>query len=57
VGGLVGVLLHKKFDPEEFKEFAHSKECLICMMEFGENDEVTPLPCSDKHYFHTTCIE
>jgi len=57
VGNLMGVLLHKKFDPQEFKEFAHCNECTICMCLFGEDDEVTPLPCSDKHYFHTHCIE
>ena len=26
------------------------------MVEFGPNQEVTPLPCSVKHYFHTECI-
>jgi hypothetical protein len=57
VGSLMGALLHKKFDPDEFKEFTYAKECMICMMDFGENDEVTPLPCSDKHYFHSMCIE
>ena len=27
------------------------------MEPFDENQKVTPLPCSIKHYFHTNCIE
>jgi hypothetical protein len=46
----MGALLHKKFDINEFKE---QKECAICLAEFGEDDDVTPLPCSKMHYFHT----
>jgi E3 ubiquitin-protein ligase ATL6/9/15/31/42/55 len=54
LNGIMGALLHKKFDINEFKEV---KECSICLTEFGEDDEVTPLPCSRMHYFHTQCIE
>jgi hypothetical protein len=50
LNGIMGALLHKKFDINEFKEV---KECSICLTEFGEDDEVTPLPCSRMHYFHT----
>ena len=42
-----------RFNPEDFKA---QKECAICMESFGEDDEVTPLPCNGKHYFHTACI-
>jgi E3 ubiquitin-protein ligase DOA10 len=31
--------------------------CAICLMEFTAEDEITPLPCDEKHYFHTSCIE
>lgn len=27
------------------------------MVDYEENDEITPLPCSSKHFFHTACIE
>ena len=26
-------------------------------MPFTDEDEVTPLPCDMRHYFHTSCIE
>jgi hypothetical protein len=32
-------------------------DCAICLMAFGEDDDVTPLPCDIRHYFHTACIE
>ena len=41
------------YDPEQFK---NTKDCAICMGEFDEHAEVTPLPCNIKHYFHTDCI-
>ena len=31
-------------------------ECPICMVDYVESDEITPLPCDDKHYFHSKCI-
>lgn len=33
------------------------KSCAICFVEYGENDDITPLPCDDRHFFHTECIE
>jgi len=26
--------------------------CPICMLDFQESDEIVPLPCDEKHYFH-----
>jgi len=26
------------------------------MQVFNEDDTVTPLPCDNKHYFHSECI-
>ena len=31
--------------------------CAICMEEFSEEDQITPLPCDERHYFHAKCIE
>lgn len=27
------------------------------MVDFTEADEITPLPCDEKHYFHRPCIK
>ena len=27
------------------------------MVDYEETDQITPLPCSNLHYFHTQCIE
>ncbi len=31
-------------------------QCAICLVEFTPQDEIIPLPCDEKHYFHTPCI-
>jgi hypothetical protein len=31
-------------------------ECRICMVPYAEGEDVTALPCSDKHHFHSDCI-
>lgn len=31
-------------------------ECCICLEEFKDDDEIVPLPCNPKHYFHADCI-
>jgi hypothetical protein len=31
-------------------------DCPICMETFEKSHEVTTLPCSNAHYFHTGCI-
>ena len=49
VGGLVKML----YDP---KKFTSTDECAICMIEFEDHAEVSPLPCSVKHYFQNECI-
>ena len=50
---LVTKILKQKFNPQQHKD----TECVICMVDYGPNDEITPLPCDTKHYFHTGCIE
>jgi hypothetical protein len=42
-----------KFDPA----FKHKKECPICLLPFQNDDEITPLPCDLRHYFHSHCIK
>ena len=46
-------IIKKKFNPEDFK--VHT-ECAICVCDFEDDGEVTPLPCNPQHFFHTTCL-
>ncbi|CDW89113.1 zinc finger protein [Stylonychia lemnae] len=41
-----------KFDHTAFK----NKECAICLEDFEDDCDVTPLPCDIRHYFHPHCI-
>lgn len=41
------------FDPAKFRE----KTCVICMYDFETQEEITPLSCDIRHYFHTHCIK
>ena len=43
----------RAFNPEEHGE---GLECVICMEEYKETDEVIELPCNEKHFFHSKCI-
>ena len=45
--------LSRVMDGTRFKEHT---ECSIGLLDFDEKDEVTPLPCDSRHYFHTACI-
>ena len=47
-------MMRGKFNPEEYGE---GVECIICMEEYKPEDEVTPLPCDERHFFHSRCIE
>ena len=33
------------------------QECVICMEEFKDSDEVAELKCDERHYFHSRCLE
>jgi hypothetical protein len=50
---LVRHILKFKFKDQIFNE---NKSCVICLEDFKEDSEVTPLPCDMRHYFHTECI-
>jgi len=30
--------------------------CVICMIDFAEEDEVAEIKCDKRHYFHTKCV-
>ena len=47
-------LTKQVYDPEQFN---HTDTCAICGEKFKEDDSITPLPCNEKHYFHSACIE
>jgi len=44
----------EKFDKNEHEE---GLECTICMVEYEPEDEIIPLPCDVRHFFHAACIE
>ena len=51
-------LLSVQYNNELFKNA--SQECSICLDIFSSTAvecKVTPLPCSDKHLFHTVCLK
>jgi len=41
--GVIDAIVLRKYNPNDFKQYS---ECVICMAEFTEEDEVTPLPCN-----------
>ena len=42
--------------PFNKKLFDQESECIICMEKFKKNQNITPLPCDTRHYFHSDCI-
>jgi len=46
-----------KFSEELFGAISDENECIICMMQFNEEDMITKLNCDGKHFYHTSCIE
>ncbi len=51
----IASLINKQFWTGE--EFATMTESAICAEKYKDTDEVVVLPCSNLHYFHSTCIE
>lgn len=47
-------LTRRKFDPSTFTK---DEACSICYIDYQEEDDITPLSCDPKHYYHTACIE
>jgi hypothetical protein len=50
----IQALYRTKFNPQSNNAFT---ECAICMVDFTETDDIIPLPCDEKHYFHQDCIK
>ena len=50
---LLGQMKKQAFNPEEHPD---GIECIICMEEYKEVDEVIELPCDGRHFFHAKCI-
>ena len=46
-------LVHERFSPQDF---TNQESCSICMVNFTQDDEIIPLPCDRRHYFHAACI-
>ena len=38
------------------RKFWGINNCIICMQDFQEGDDVTPLRCDMRHTFHSECI-
>ena len=49
-------LTKKKFHAIDNKNRTMN-ECLICMNEYKDDDEVVELKCDERHYFHAECLE
>lgn len=47
-------LYNTKFNPAANQA---QETCPICMVDFTETDDIIPLPCDEKHYFHPECIK
>jgi hypothetical protein len=50
----VNGLMRKKYTDINEKNM---NECAICMEEYKDDDEIAELKCSEKHYFHSKCLE
>ena len=46
----------KSFDKLDTKN-KNMSECVICMMDFKDTDEIAELKCDERHYFHSACLE
>lgn len=51
---MIGRLFRVQFNSNVFQA---QESCMICLEDFDEDSQVTPLPCDIRHYFHTSCIE
>jgi hypothetical protein len=50
---IINTIVRTNWDPSLFNA---QEECAICSEKFAAEDNVTPLPCDTKHYFHSECI-
>lgn len=52
---LIKSMVRQKWNQQLFKNA--DQACIVCLIDFDQDSEVTPLPCDVRHYFHTHCIE
>ena len=51
---ILASLSRTQYDPNLFQ---HETQCIICLVDYKEDDIITKLHCDDRHYFHTSCLE
>ena len=51
-------VIRRNFEYQLFKydETMRQNECIVCLNEFKQNEEITILKCSNFHIFHEICI-
>jgi hypothetical protein len=49
-------LYHTKFKQPDNAPAGSEYECSICLLAYTEEDEIIPLPCDERHFFHASCI-
>ena len=54
VGTIFGTLRKRFFSSVKVQSM---QECVICMDDFKESDEIAELKCDERHYFHSKCLE
>ena len=51
---LVDSLNRSNYNP---RQHIYDDTCSICLVPYDQESKITVLPCNDKHYFHTECLE
>ncbi len=48
-----------RFEPitKLFSKTSEQFTCIICLLEFKENEEIIELPCNGNHIFHSHCLK
>ena len=49
-------LYHTKFKPPQNAPEGSEFNCAICLVDYTDEDDIIPLPCDDRHFFHAACI-
>ena len=50
----------EKVEKKSFKDYVNKADietCVICQMDFKDDEEIAELNCNDKHIFHSECIK
>lgn len=49
--------LNKKSFGNVREQAKNMKECVICSLEYKDDDTIAELKCDERHYFHQECLE